>query len=105
MKKIIKWIIIIGMIHLSVIAVMFYRSYNINEGFKNIKVGDKESSVITLMGKPSKVIFLGDKKFQSSYINKGSVKEYHYEPNILPEIWVIGFDENNNVIYRNHNLM
>ena len=104
MNKVIKWILVIVMVHISVLVIMFYRSYNIDKGFKQIKIGDSESRVIALIGKPSKVIYIGEKKFWSSYI-KGSIKEYHYEPNILPEIWVIGYDTKNNVIYLNHNLM
>jgi Trk-type K+ transport system membrane component len=104
MKSVNKWIVIIGIIIVGNLSYMIYRSYNIDINFKIIKIGDNESRVVTLLGKPGKVVFLGEKKFWSSYV-KGSVKEFHYEPNILPEIWVIGFDVNNNVVYRYHNLM
>lgn len=81
-----------------------YRSYTADKGFKQVRMGTPENQVVMLMGKPTTVVLPGDKRFWSSNV-KGSVKEFHYEPNILPEIWVIGFDAKENVVYRNHNLM
>ena len=81
-----------------------YRSHAATEGFKQIEVGTSEERVVLLMGKPSAVLRLGDKRFWSSHV-PGSIKEYHYEPTLLPEIWVLGFDSEGTVVYRSHNLM
>ena len=81
-----------------------YRNYSIHRGFAQIRMGDAQSKVTTLMGKPNKVVLPGDSKFWASRV-KGCVKEYQYEASILPEIWVIGFDSKDTVVYRNHNIM
>ncbi len=86
------------------IAICLYQNYLLEKGFETTKSGDKESQVISRMGKPSKVVFLGDKEFWSSHV-AGSIKEYQYNARILPEIWVIGFDSNDMAVYRNHNIM
>jgi len=104
MKTIFAGAIIIVLIIAGFIGFSFYRNYSVNEGFRQIKIGYPESRVDMLMGKPSKVFFAGDKEFWSSNI-VGSVKEYHYEAKILPEIWIVGFDVNGTVVYRNHNIM
>lgn len=104
MKTFLAGAIIIVFIIVGFIGFSFYRNYSVNEGFKQIKIGYPESRVVMLMGKPSKVFLAGDKEFWSSNI-VGSVKEYHYEAKILPEIWIIGFDSKGTVIYRNHNIM
>ncbi len=80
------------------------RAGTVGEGFKQVRIGDTEARVLALMGKPGKVVLADDKEFWSSNI-KGSVREYHYTAKILPEIWVIGFDSNGIVAYRNHNIM
>jgi len=82
----------------------FFSNYSIYKSFKRINIGMPESKVVKLLGKPSKVVLSGDKLFWSSYL-KNSVKEYHYDAKLLPEIWIIGFDSKNNVVCRIHNIM
>jgi len=104
MKKILVVILIAVFAIGSVIGYSFYRNYSLNESYKRVKIGDSESRVLLLMGKPSKVVLLGQKEFWSSNV-EGSVKELHYQARILPEIWIIGLDSTGKTVYRNHNIM
>ncbi len=104
MKKILAGAIVIALIIVGFAGYFFYGLYSLNEGYKRIEVGDPESRVVKLMGRPGEVVLQGDKGFWSSYV-KNSVREYHYGARIWPEIWIIGLDAKGNVVYRNHNIM
>ncbi len=104
MKSILVVVIISVFAIAGFIGYSFYRNYSLNEGYKQVKIGDSESHVLTLMGRPSKVVLLGEKEFWSSNF-EGSAKELHYHAKILPETWIVGLDSTGKAVYRNHNIM
>jgi hypothetical protein len=78
------------------------RRHSLNRAFVQIKDGDPEDRVRGLMGKPDRVLHPGDSGFWPA--PEGCVKQYMYQIHILPEQWVISFNEQGRVIYRSRNV-
>jgi hypothetical protein len=89
---------------LSLPGYCLYRNYAIKQGYALVKMGDARNKAIILMGQPNRVVLPGDAGSWTSGV-KGCVNEYQYDASLWPEIWVIGFDANDTVVYRNHNIM
>jgi hypothetical protein len=102
--RIIIGVLAVMLIILGTAGSFIYSIRKVNDGYKQIKLGDLEQKVVELMGKPDKVVSKTDKHFWSANI-EGSIREYHYEVALWSEIWVVAFDSNNQVVYRTHNIM
>jgi hypothetical protein len=81
----------------------FYRRGSLNKGYAQVEMGDAESRVLTLMGKPDRVVLPGQRKWWACE-SQACVKQYRYETVIMPELWVIGFNSQGKVVYREHNV-
>ena len=95
-------VVTLALAHL-IVNSSFYRRGSINEGYAQVAMGDIESSVRALMGKPDRVVLPGQRKWWACD-SQACVKQYRYETVIMPELWVIGFDSQGRVVYREHNV-
>ena len=118
LTRITKWIIVgawsvVGIFGICVILTLagLYRTYVYQRDYLKVVRRDSESRVINLLGSPSKVTsggeFIAWDNDTTIHLDKNKIvkKEFWYYspvPYISPEMWSIGFDNENKVISKYH---